>query len=612
MQNKTKYFKVLRCFCLFLSLLTVFCAVGCDGGNDPEGTSGSLTTEKSGTTPPADTTDDLVIASDGKTDLTIWVERDLYRDTTLKNKLDDIVSSIKKKTGATLKIKTDSTATGSDKENPAILVGATSFEESKSVSTHGRKKDFAVTRVGNKILLYATSAEGALNAATNFYNKVVIAQKVENKTLYFTKNHEYVSTYTYPLQSVLCGGTELIDFKIVIPKNADTNETYLANNLRYYLNENYGYKFEIVTDDKAASDHEVLIGKTKRTTVQVSEDQYTVAVSDGKVQMIADGMMGYESLWSYLQTTFMAAGQGKTHTYDAGFSYTANATAELSDGTLFATQKNGDVRVIFYNVYGYSEAGGPTVRQPLQKELIEAYMPDVLGLQEYAAAYHTGFTPMLKALGYTEISTTAGKKNYTPIFYKSDKLEVVTSGYTVYDCPNTVDESKGVTWAVFRVKESGKLFAVFNTHFMYNRDDNKDGKGEDYTATRVSNANEIIEIIQSVQSQYEGISVVMGGDLNSAANSDPHKVLTGGGLVSAWEKAGVSQRNNTSGYNGHATYDTSWKTFSVSAFTGNRSKAIDHAYVSSNTTVKGYASLCNLYAQWTSDHMPILVDLELK
>lgn len=607
MQNKTKYFKLLRCFCLLLSLLTVFCAVGCDGGKDPENTSGSLPKEESGTNPPTNTTDDLVIASNGKSELTIWVERETFRNTALKEKLDDVVSAIKKKTGATLKIKTDSTATGSDMEKPAILVGATSFEESQSVTAGKRSKDFAVTRVGNKILLYATSAEGALNAVTNFYNKVVTLQKTENKTLYFTKAHEYVSSYTYPIQSVLCCGTELIDYRIVVPKTVTVHETYLAYNLRYYLYENYGYKFEIVTDDKTpVAEHEILIGNTRRTTAQASENRFSVAASNGKLQLTADGLLGYESLWSYIQTTLMSAGQGKTHTLAEGFTHAADATATLADGTLFATQNTGDARVIFYNVYGYNEAGGPTVRQPLQKEQIAAYAPDVLGLQEYATAYHTGFTPMLKALGYTEISTTAGNKNYTPLFYKADKLEVVKSGYRLYAGPNDVN-SKSLTWAVFRVKSTGKLFAVFNTHFMYNQEGLADPN-----AVRVSNAQEILAMIQTIQEQYQGISVVMGGDLNCAASSDPHKVLTGGGLVSAWEQAGVSNRNNTSGYNGHATYDTSWKTYTeVSAFTGNRSKAIDHAYVSSNTTVKGYASLCNLYAQWTSDHMPILIDLQL-
>ena len=584
-----------------LSLLTLLCAVSCDGEKDPEGSSGSL--PKESMTAPMGQSDDIVIASNGNTEFTVWIAQELYSNESIKSKLNSVRDQIKKKTGATLAVKSDRTATEVDKEKPGILVGATSFAESDSITLGVRNKDFAVTRVGNKILLYAKSAEGAFNAVSNFYNKVVATQKTENRTLRFTKNHEYVSSYTYPIQSVLCCGTELVDYGIVVPKNASVNETNLANNLRYYLNENYGYKFEIVTDDKTPAEYEILIGNTRRTTAQTSKNQFTVTASGGKLQLLADGMLGYESLWSHIQTTLMPTGQGKIHTLADGFAHTADATTALSDGTFFATQNTGDARVIFYNIYGWDEAGGPTVRQPIQKELIAAYAPDVLGLQEYAESYHTGFTAMLKELGYTEISTTAGTQNYTPLFYKADKLEVVQSGYRLYAGPNDSD-SKGVTWAVFRVKSTGKLFAVFNTHFMYNQE------GIDGNAARVSNAQEILAIIQTVQNQYEGISVVMGGDLNSAANSNPHKVLTNGGLVHAWNK--TETKNNTSGYHTYSTYDAEWKIYSeVTQISGNRNNAIDHAYVSAGAAVMGYASLCNDYALWTSDHMPILVDLKL-
>ncbi len=584
----------------------LLCAVSCDNVKDPEDTSGS-SPESVTNAPDASGKSDLVIASNGKTDFTVWIAQELYSNSSVKSKLDDVREQIKKKTDANISIKSDRSATDADKEKPGILVGHTSFAESDSVTVGRRVKDFAVARVGNKILLTAANTEGVLNAITSFYNKAVIGQKAENKTLFFKESHCYTSNYTYNIQSVLCGGTELMEYRIVIPQKATLNETYLANNLRYYLNLNYGYKFEIVTDDQTPTTNEILIGRTKRTTVQVSNGQYRVSVSDGKLQMVADGMRGYESLWAYLRGSLLSAGYGKTHTLDNGFTYTANATATLEDGTLFANERNGDVRVIFYNNLGYSESGAPVIRQPLQKELIETYAPDVLGLQEYTPAYHTNFTSVLTSMGYTVISTTG---NYTPIFYKADKLEVVTTGYTVYDCPAPTDMSKGVTWAVFRVKKTGKLLAVFNTHFMYNRDDNNDGVKDDHTTSRVSNANEIMELIQSVQSQYAGISVVMGGDLNSQKGSSPHNVLTAGGMVHAWDKA--ETKNNTRGYHTYSTYDAEWKIYTeVPAISGACTAAIDHAYVSSNATVKSYASLCNDYALWTSDHMPVLVELEL-
>ena len=76
----------------------------------------------------------------------------------------------------------------------------------------------------------------------------------------------------------------------------------------------------------------------------------------------------------------------------------------------FMSNKNGDVRAMFYNIYGWmwypdkenspNLSSGPIeLRQKLQAEMISSYAPDVLGMQEYSIYYHKGMTPRLFELG---------------------------------------------------------------------------------------------------------------------------------------------------------------------------------------------------------------------
>lgn len=592
-----------------LALVTVLTlligAVSCNRQTTatPEDPSG-VSQEETSTAAPEETFEDVVIASDGKTDFTVWLAQEFYSDGEIKDQIEMIRSGIKNLTGATLNVKSDRSAGDADLKKPGILIGATSFAETQAMETELRTKDFRIGYCGNKILVYATSQAGCINAIAYFYNHVVIGQKVTDKTLLFTTDHIYSSHYKYGIDSIVCCDTELSEYRIVIPENATVNENLLANGLRYYLYENYGYDFEIVSDAEPATDYEILIGNTARSNQTADDDRFTVSAKDQTLQLLADGMLAYEALSDYIENTFLVSGSQKTYTVPNGFSYTASAETSLTDGTLFANESLGDIRILFYNVYGYSgTCGEATVRQPLQKEIVDSYHPDVLGCQEYSAAYHASFTSMLKSLGYSEVETTAGTSNYTPMFYNAERLDVVRSGYFLYSGPNDVN-SKSVTWAVFCEKESGKQFAVFNTHFMYNQ------SGIDGNAARVSNAYEMLELIEKVQADDPNISVVMGGDLNSKVNSDPHGVLRSEGLKAAWDRA--ETKNDSSGHHDYATYDRSWGIYTDwKEISTTHTSAIDHVYVSENTSVKSYAVLSNLYALWTSDHMPVLVEIDL-
>ena len=321
-------------------------------------------------------------------------------------------------------------------------------------------------------------------------------------------------------------------------------------------------------------------------------------------------MFGYTALYQYITETFLKTGSGVTYTYENGFSYSGTKKdLSFNDGTKLANESLGDVRILLYNVYGYTTTcGGPDIRQPYQIEILRTYMPDIVGFQEYSAPYHNGFTYQLEALGYKRVDGSVSTDVYTPLFYLPEKLQVLESGFHLYTGANN-DNSKGVEWAVFKDKETGKSFMVLNTHFMWS--DPKLAPGVANT-TRVSNAKELLAIIAEIQAmpQYADIPVLMGGDLNCNTSSDPHTTLKNGGLTSAWSKA--TTKNNSSGHHTYSTYDESLGAYTVvPELTGDYSKSIDHMYVNSKTKVDIFVSLSDDYSLWTSDHMPMIAEISL-
>ena len=597
-------------FCRLLALLLLFPALAaCRQTAAPsEGGSGEISgTGEEGTQagPGEDNTPTLVLAANGESDYTFWLSRELYATSPeIKDELADIAKLIRERTGADIPIRSDSSAEEADFAEPGILIGNTVFPESAEVDLVMKNQDFYVGMSGNKVLLCGATKTGVYNAVRYFYNNVVLKQRPDgSQPLVFSQEHVYRSGKTYPINSVLCCGTELMQYRMVIPKDADVNERMLAYNLRYHLSQQYGQDFEMVTDDAPEADFEILIGRTNRTTADAQGSGYTVAAEDGKLQLLAGNMRGYEALDAYVRQELLRAGSGADYVLADGFVHNGSPANSLDDGTLLSEERSGDLRVMFYNVYGYNNSGPVSLRQELQLELFRLYQPDVLGMQEYSPAYHSSFTSMLNGIGYQQVAVSAGTSNYTPLFYRADRLEVVESGYLRYAGPND-GNSKSVTWAVFRVRESGERFIAMSTHFMWNQ------PGIDANSARISNAQELLELIGGLRARYSGVPLIFGGDLNCRSGSDPMRMLLNGGMLNARDEA--ERKNDSNGYHSYSTYDTANQVYTqIPAVTGNYSTAIDHALVTPGTSVRVFTSLISPYTLYSSDHMPVLVELAL-
>ncbi|HMQ47245.1 MAG TPA: endonuclease/exonuclease/phosphatase family protein [Saprospiraceae bacterium] len=154
--------------------------------------------------------------------------------------------------------------------------------------------------------------------------------------------------------------------------------------------------------------------------------------------------------------------------------------------------------------------------------LIKHYHPLVLGIQEGLAHQVAYLDSNLTNYAYVGVGRDDGKEKgeFSAIFYDTTLLEVLERNtFWLSDTPDKV--SKGwdaalervCTYALFRIKERGQKFWVFNTHY--------DHIGQQ---ARASSSQLIGEMIIR-KTQEEAFPVVLMGDFNATPDETPIKII---------------------------------------------------------------------------------------
>ena len=313
---------------------------------------------------------------------------------------------------------------------------------------------------------------------------------------------------------------------------------------------------------------------------------------------------------------------------------------EQTFSSTFIGNKTGSIRAMFYNIYGYRYENDGLVsapkelRQQMQAELISEYAPDLIGFQEYSVRYHTGMTPLLTEVGYTEVDAyhtetdSKGRKiNCTPLFYREDSLSLLDKGFHMYTetMPDPANEgktlnindarSKSITWAVFEEKQTGKRFIAVSTHFMYNawwltR--------EQVRAVRTQNAEDLLAVVEKIKTkgEYAELPVIMGGDLNGRQGEAFLDTLKAGGMEWLYELSPV--KNDSSGIHEYALYDKeTGELVKCVDPVEDPYRTIDYVFVHKGTkadsvSISAYIAITDKNALLSSDHCPRFADITLK
>lgn len=260
------------------------------------------------------------------------------------------------------------------------------------------------------------------------------------------------------------------------------------------------------------------------------------------------------------------------------------------------------IRVASYNIQydnRNEEAGRWENRKEIVCRLLEAEDFDIFGAQE---PYKFQIEDMAAALpGYTWIGTSVTgednveRRHFNPIFYKTDKFEVLESGSFWYsetpNVPNTKFSDsyspRMCNWAHFRVKATGKEFFLFNSHF--------DHIG---TVARAESAKLLIEKVAETAGKTPAFCT---GDFNSNQQTNVYNtIVTSGTLVDSYARTTDKVNADWPSYNGYKYISTPPA----------KASRIDHIFVTKGRTkVQSWAIVNTSYSQkYPSDHFPVVIE----
>lgn len=257
-----------------------------------------------------------------------------------------------------------------------------------------------------------------------------------------------------------------------------------------------------------------------------------------------------------------------------------------------------DLRVCSFNTLSPSVGSMVPVspeRDAAFMEMINAYSPDIIALQEQGESWFNALTSAFSGTDYKLITgkypSFAGISSTNNMAYNSAALELLDAYIHEYFV------GRNMVWAVFETKDEAKqqLIAV-STHWTTIEDDNG----------RVLQAREMLGQIGKLKEKYPSALVIAMGDFNSWDSYGSYKtVLTEGNMQDA--KYAAVKRGLTA-----ATSHASLKTKSFTEEKINTAECIDHIFLSEGIESLYYDTIIDQRIFVASDHCAIYADIQFK
>lgn len=400
--------------------------------------------------------------------------------------------------------------------------------------------------------------------------------------------------------------------RITISNTPSVTEALTAYELKNIIMDTQGIDLPVICGIGKPCQGDIVIGNS----LQLQGHQYRFFDKEGVLTIAAASEYAYQACMRQLKDMFVTK---KEMGDDVSFEGDASEYFERDSSSYYITHREGDARVMIFNIYGWNGCGGVALRTQMQQSLIASYLPDVVGFQEFGdfkedLTCRSALKSLLAEIGYREVEVChESGTNCTPLFYNVSTLrlkEEKSCGYLCYSGPNDV-HSKSLTWAVFETLQGQKTFCAVSTHFMWDQP-----KLTNPNEVRVSNAKELLNVVASIQDKYgKDLPIIAGGDLNCYPCSDPVKTLIEGGLHWFYDIANEKQEY---GYPGYPTYDENKKIYTRFGagpkYNGDsieNDRTIDLIAGCGKMNVLTYITINDQYALCSSDHAPKMTDIIL-
>ena len=258
---------------------------------------------------------------------------------------------------------------------------------------------------------------------------------------------------------------------------------------------------------------------------------------------------GIEYLDLYNRTGFSVEFDDGLHPsslgYDTMYGIVANWMATL-DGTLAAEEKTGyqkatltQASIMSYNIFWNIDAQEISDRAGKIANLIQTADPDVLLLQEAHVQWLqtlqnkglSGYTAYGWCAGNVTGSThahTAGcDDEMAPILWKTDKYDLVDSGYLHVEAekyPRTIN------YVVLKDKSTNAQLLVMNYHAVPDKTEADGNIAFDGESVRRQTAQKLAWELEKIRAEHPQASMVLAGDCNMSMSSVAYYTLLANGL----------------------------------------------------------------------------------
>ncbi|MGQ8336997.1 endonuclease/exonuclease/phosphatase family protein [Sunxiuqinia sp. A32] len=233
-------------------------------------------------------------------------------------------------------------------------------------------------------------------------------------------------------------------------------------------------------------------------------------------------------------------------------------------------------------------------RKDFAANMIHFYDVDIFGTQEVLKNQLDDLLDRLPEYTSLGVGRFDGKTEgeYSAIFYKTDKYEVLDDGHFWLSETPEVAGSMGwdaaceriVTWGIFKEIETGNRFAFVNTHF-----DHRGRKARKESALMLN--KEVSRIVA------EDLPVIVTGDFNAIETSEPIQTILEDGILLDTRKLAP------------IVYGPSWTSHSFGQIPFEKRNIIDYIFVTKDFSVEKYASISDrLDSTYLSDHNPVYVE----
>lgn len=266
---------------------------------------------------------------------------------------------------------------------------------------------------------------------------------------------------------------------------------------------------------------------------------------------------------------------------------------------------NSPLRAMTFNIRFDNPNDGPNA-WPHRKEFVAStirfHQADIVGTQEGMHHQLEDLDRLLEEFAWIGVGREAGdeKGEFTAIFYRTDRFNLIEEGTFWHSETPDVPGSKGwdtaitriTTWVRLHDKLSNRSFITFNTHY--------DHIGE------IAREESSKLILQKIHDLADGDPVILMGDLNTTEQEEPYKIITD-------PQRGPVHLEIFDGFfhsvHGHHGPTSTWNGFEQ-IFPDRR---IDYIFVNSKFRVVQHGILADSRdGQFPSDHLPVVADVEFK